>query len=110
MNYKRDYSKCKIQFCYESLACGYRYIYWRIHPNEMTWWDRTFKNPWRQFMHECNAELNPCYTPEMYKNHLSYIKTYEDVLEYYNQQKSIADNRYQRYVDMGLKWPKQLNN
>ena len=105
MRYNRDYSKCKLQFCYETCASN-RYFYWRINPKEMTLWDRIFKNPWRQFMHECLGELNPCYDPERYKKELSHIKTYEDALRYYRQQKTIADKDYQRYVDMGVEWPK----
>ena len=85
--YKHDYSKCKIEICYEETSTEYRYIYWRIHPSELSWWDRTFRNPWRIFKHECAGRLNPCYNPKRYKNELSHIKTYEDALRYYNQQK-----------------------
>ncbi len=116
MKYKIDYSKCRIQFGFEWVfdSCrrpnDYRYIYWRIHPSEMTWWDRTFKNPWRQFRYAIYDDLNDIYDPRQFKEELSQIKTYEQALEYQNSQCQIVRDYCKEKQDAGEYWPDKLND
>ena len=116
MKYKQDYSKCDIQFSYEWVfgSCtkpdDYRFIYWRIRPDEMTWWDRIFKNPWRQFRHAAGIGLNDIYSPRRFKEELSSIKTYEQALGYQNKQQRLIKEYYRKKQGVGEFWPDKLNS
>ena len=76
----------------------------------MTWWDRTFKNPWRQFRYAIYDDLNDIYDPRQFKEELSQIKTYEQALEYQNSQCQIVRDYCKEKQDSGEYWPDKLND
>ena len=110
----KDYSKCNIELRYEWVFIGAhddndpRYIYWRVQPSEMTWWDRHFHNPWRQFSRVITDDLNDIYSPRSFKNELSHIKTVEQARNYQDEQYKILNEIYQKKVDKGEAWPIDL--
>ena len=108
MKYKKDYSKCRIEFAYESVVIDdeYRLIYWRIRPEEMTWWDRIFKNTWRKFEYAGSSIMLDWYSVLIYNEELAPIQTYEQAIEYQEKQYRLFDERYRKREA----WPQSLNN
>ena len=110
------YNKCHIELGYDWVfnsiinPTDYRYIYWRIRPSEMTWWDRIFHNPWRLFSGVIVDELNEVYSPKTFKEQLSHIKTYEQAVNYQNEQYRIVEEKKLEKIATGEYWPDDLND
>ena len=84
----------KIQYKSEPIDVKYdnRYIRFRIVPSELSWWKRTFKNPWRYVysansvvfsfdssVHDC---LNFLFSLEEANEIVSKYDTYEKLIDF----------------------------
>lgn len=67
-----------------------RYLLFRIDPSELSWWKRTFRNPWRyafrsyEFVGSFDTNINDClrylFSPEEAEEFVSKYDTYEKII------------------------------
>lgn len=87
---------------------GFREIWWRICPKELSLWNRIFHNPWRTLKHACLGDMNRYFNPKEYRDEISCMKTYSDVMEYQRRQWKLRDDFVKKRIDEGRYWPDQL--
>ena len=96
----------EIEFDWSDPISKYRYLYWRIKPSQLNWFERLFKNSWHQLYHECFGEWNRCFSSERFFEEVKPCKTVGDILSYIEKQNKLID-RYNARPSYG--WPTNLN-
>lgn len=105
----KDLSNCAIEFTYTPVYSNRRYIYWRIKPQEISFWRRLFKNPWRRLERNVLGNWNPIWDAFDYKKYnIQSFKTYSDILNFEDKEwHKILDCR-RKYIDEGEMWKSDL--
>ena len=110
----------KIQYKSQPLDVKYdnRYIRFRIVPSELSWWKRTFKNPWRYVysansvvfsfdssVHDC---LNFLFSPEEANEIVSKYDTYEKITDFLaselNKAEAMWNESQEKYYNQNNVW------
>ena len=110
----------KIQYKSEPLnvKSNKRYLCFRIVPSELSWWKRTFKNPWRYVysansvvfsfdssVHDC---LNFLFSPEEANEIVSKYDTYEKITDFLTSELNKAESRWneaqEKYRNQNNSW------
>lgn len=67
---------------------GFRNIYFRIKPSELSFFRRIFNNPWLKFKKCFNFtnKLTDFYSPLEFKTEIKPLKTYGDAIDYLKRQ------------------------
>lgn len=96
----------KIQYKSRPLCVEFdeRDLFYRIDPSELSWWKRTFKNPWRNVYRSCNFVLdsNTCtkdclrflFSAEEANELASKYDTYEKITDFLTAEYNKAVNMY----------------
>ena len=96
----------KIQYKSEPLVIKSerRYLRYRIEPSELSWWNRTFKNPWRYvykshstvFLHD--NEINDClcflFSPKEAQEIVDKFNTYEKLIDFLKIEYDKASDKF----------------
>lgn len=96
----------EIEFTCDDPISKYRYLYWRIKPCQLNWFERLFKNHWHQLRHECLGDWNQCFSSVRFIQEVKPCKTVSDILSYIAKQRELIDN-CKTISHFG--WPKNLN-
>ena len=110
----------KIQYKSQPLDVKYdnRYIRFRIVPSELSWWKRTFKNPWRYVystnsvvfsfdssVHDC---LNFLFSLEEANEIVSKYDTYEKITDFLTSELNKAESKWneaqEKYHNQNNSW------
>ena len=110
----------KIQYKSQPLDVKYdnRYIRFRIVPSELSWWKRTFKNPWRYVysansvvfsfdssVHDC---LNFLFSLEEANEIVSKYDTYEKITDFLTSELNKAESKWneaqEKYYNQNNSW------
>ena len=110
----------KIQYKSQPLDVKYdnRYIRFRIVPSELSWWKRTFKNPWRYVysansvvfsfdssVHDCLSFL---FYPETANDIASTYDTYEKITDFLTSELTKAESKWneaqEKYRNQNNSW------
>ena len=104
----KDYNKCRIQFMFGDYRNpeDIREVWWRIQPSELGFWDRLFRNPWRTLKRHIYGEMTSYFTPMKWKEELSHLKTYADVIRYQRDEYHKYRDYIQEKVELGVYWPR----
>ena len=110
----------KIQYKSESLGTKSekRYLCYRIEPSELSWWDRTFKNPWKyvyksySVVFSSDDEINDClcflFSVKDAQEIVEKYDTYEKLIDFLNAEYNKAANRFyeaqEKYKKENNKW------
>ena len=95
-----------------------RYLLYRIVPSELSWWKRTFKNPWRyaytaystvfstdSSVHDC---LRFIFSPEEANKFVSKYDTYEKITDFlnteFNKAKTLWNEAQEKYYNQNDIW------
>ena len=95
-----------------------RYLLYRIEPSELSWWKRTFKNPWRYvytaYRTVCRIDdnVNDClcflFSPREANEFASKYDTYEKIIDFLNAEYNKAKNKWheaqERYCNENNIW------
>ena len=84
-NMKKDYSNYTVQIYLEPSPISLRQIFWRINPKELNWWERNFKNSWRQLYHQCMYHMNPYFSTKQYKEYNRQTKRFNECIPHWRQ-------------------------
>ena len=86
-----------------SLGEEYRYVYYKIDPNELSYIKRTLFNPWRKMVHSYifSEGLSGLFSPDDYLNMKERLKTFGDVCQYLQRQ---IDNSNDIHNKLKEKW------
>ena len=91
----------KIEYRYEvnSSLPGYRYIYYRIKPSELSLWKRLFYNPWRPVYHAFKCLNGYCYmfNAEEFNKEIRPLKNLGEIYNYLSKEKRKIDERGKSY-------------
>lgn len=96
----------EIEFNCDSSTSKQRWLYWRIKPSQLNWFERLFKNHWHQLRHECCGEWNRYFTSSQFIEWVKPCKTVSDILSYIVEQRKLIDERNTRSYHG---WPVNLN-
>ena len=96
----------EIEFDWNDPVGEHRCLYWRIKPSQLNWFERLFKNPWRQLYHECFGEWNRYFSSTRFYEEIKPCKTAGDILSYIMKQGELIDKHNTR---PSHGWPINLN-
>lgn len=98
---KIQYKSCKLEIESEK-----RYICYRIEPSELSWWERSFKNPWKKVFKSYNTvsrydkDVNDCLCFLFnFKEAQEIIKkydTYEKLIDFLTDEYNKASDRFHK--------------
>ena len=74
-----------------------RYLLYRKDPSELSWWQRTFKNPWRYVFKAYNAVYSTDKGPNDCLGFLFYAKEARELIEKYDTCEKLADYLIEEY-------------
>lgn len=95
-----------------------RYLLYRISPSELSWWKRTFKNPWRyaftsyEYVSRADDDLNDClcflFSPREANEFVSKYDTYEKIIDFLlaelNKAKNMWHEAQEKYRSQNNSW------
>ena len=95
-----------------------RYLLYRIVPSELSWWKRTFKNPWRyvytsyKIVFSGYTNVNDClsflFYPETANDIASKYDTYEKITEFLaselNKAEAMWNESQEKYYNQNDAW------
>ena len=95
-----------------------RYLLYRIDPSELSWWKRTFKNPWRyaytsyRHVFRTDNNVNDClcflFSPKEANEFVSKYDTYEKLIDFLiaelNKAKNIYYEAQEKYRNENNSW------
>ena len=96
----------KIQYKSQPLSINSekRYLLYRIDPSELSWWKRTFKNPWRyayaayNIVIRADNDVNDClcflFSSREAKEFVSKYDTYEKLIDFLIAELAKAKNKF----------------
>ena len=96
----------KIQYKSEPLGINSekRYLRYRIEPSELSWWNRTFKNPWKYVyksygvVFRSDKKVNDClrflFSAKDAQEIVEKYDTYEKLIDFLNAEYDKAVNRF----------------
>ena len=96
----------KIQYKSEPLGIKSekRYLLYRIEPSELSWWNRTFKNPWRNVYESydnvflSDDEINDClcflFSAKDAQEIVEKYDTYEKLIDFLNTEYNKASDMF----------------
>lgn len=82
-----------------------RYIYWRIRPDQLNWFEKLFCNHWHQLYQECVGKWNPYFSAKDFHNKVKPLKTVGDVYDFCEEQGRQIESHHYKDND----WPQNLN-
>lgn len=110
----------KIQYKSEPLdiKSEKRYLLYRTDPSELSWWKRTFKNPWRyaytayEVVFDSDNSVNDClrflFSPKEANEVVTKYDTYEKLIGFLNAKYDKAKGKYyeaqEKYRNNNNKW------
>jgi len=81
-----------------------RYLLYRIDPSELSWWQRTFKNPWRYaftaygIVHRSDNEVTDClcylFASKKANEFVAKYDTYEKLIEFLTEELNKAESKF----------------
>lgn len=74
----------------------FRLVYYKIEPSELSWFKRTFCNPWRTMFHAYKyyySGHSDLFDAETYKNEVRCLSTFGEVCDYLNRQLCLEKKR-----------------
>ena len=81
-----------------------RYLLYRIDPSELSWWKRTFKNPWRYAYTAYNCvfrtdeSVNDClcflFSPREANEFVSKYDTYDKIIDFLTAEFNKAESKF----------------
>lgn len=74
-----------------SIESEYRYLLYRIEPSELSWWKRTFKNPWRHAFTAHSTVFSTDKGPDDCLCFLFYAKEAHEFIEKYDTYEKLTD-------------------
>ena len=109
-NLKVEYAT---RYCYTGSFTAYRYIFYRIVPSQLKWWQRVFCNGWKTMYKATDystilGNTTELFTLAEYTNEIFKLKTYGEVCDYLAHQKELANKSYLEHkekIKNGETWP-----
>ncbi len=106
-----------IEYKTERLSDKYRYVYYRIKPEQLNWWDRIFNNRW-EYMWGAAWDGDKMVTFNLKQFHeFSGFKTFGEVRKYLEEQAvRCVSNRQEviearkKMAENGKIWPDEIYN
>ena len=87
----------KVIFTTRKLDCAsdFKRVLYKIEPSELSWFKRTFCNPWRTMFHAYKSfpGHSELFDAETYKNDVRCLSTFGDVCDYLNRQLYLEKKR-----------------
>lgn len=76
-------------------ASYFRRVLYKIEPSELSWFKRTFCNPWRIMIHAYKSSPGHSnfFDAETYKNEVRCLSTFGEVCDYLNRQLYLEKKR-----------------
>lgn len=108
MSNKIDHRARLIEFTYGHEAEGryaLRYIFWRVRPDQLNWFENHFCNHWRQLYQHCLGSWNPYFTAKDFIYKLKPLKTVGDIYDFCKEQGKQIEKWHHKDND----WPQNLN-
>ena len=97
-----------------SIESENRYLLYRIDPCELSWWKRTFKNPWRytftsyKYMPIISTSVNDylcfLFSPEEANEFVSKYNTYEKIITFLTEELNKAKSRFYKAQAKNNSW------
>lgn len=95
-----------------------RYLLYRIEPSELSWWKRTFKNPWKyvytsyHVVFRTDNDVNDClcflFSSKEANEFASKYDTYEKIIDFLTAEYNKAKNRWceaqEKYHNENARW------
>ena len=90
-----------------------RYLLYRIVPSELSWWKRTFKNPWRYvYVSRTDDDVNDClrflFFPKEANEIVSKYDTYEKLIDFltleFNKAETMWNEAQEKYNNQNNSW------
>lgn len=109
MSNKIDHQARLIEFTYgHEIVSKYklRYIFWRVRPDQLNWFEKLFCNRWRQLYQDCVGNWNPYFTVKDFHNKVKPLKTVGDIYDFYEEQGRQLESWHRNDNDG---WPQNLN-
>lgn len=95
----------------------WRYVYYRIKPKQLNWWDRIFNNGWKKMWKACwDGDKLKIFTLKSFKK-ISGFTTYGEVRKYIMEQIVTCASNKQEIIEYrkemakkGEIWPDEIYN
>lgn len=109
MSTKIEHRARLIEFTYNNETKGniyaLRYIYWRVRPDQLNWFQNHFCNHWRQLYQHCLGSWNPYFSSKDFIEKVKPLKTVGDVYDFCEEQ----GRQIKNWHCIDNDWPQNLN-
>lgn len=118
----KDVNELKIEFKYgweyPNHDYPYKEVFYRIVPEELTWFDRIFLNPWTPVEHCASEMAVSCFKPYEMTNYFPSVdfvkqvkqnKTVREIEKYMEDEREKSKHFYKLMTTNGTFWPEDPN-